>query len=114
MNAITLKLGVADKLAMLRDRKNQKALATAAVVAIGLGASMAFAGTDTTFDSIVAMLQNWLEGSLGKVLALAGFAIALGAGLVRGSATGVIFGVAIALCAVYGPGILTALFSGTF
>lgn len=72
------------------------------------------AGTDTTFDNIVTMVSGWLEGSLGKVLALVGLAIALGAGLVKGSITGVIVGLGIALAAVYGPGVITSMFSATF
>lgn len=72
------------------------------------------AGTDSTFDSISTMLTNWLTGSLGKVLALAGLCIALGAGLVKGSAVGVIFGVTVALVAVYGPSILTTMFTAAF
>ncbi len=75
---------------------------------------MSMAGTDTTFDNIVTMLTGWLTGSLGKVLALAGLAIALGAGLVKGSAMGVIFGITVALVAVYGPDIMTTMFSATF
>ncbi|WP_396334164.1 TraA family conjugative transfer protein [Burkholderia anthina] len=90
----------------------------ASVVALSLAliflSSAAMAGTDTTFNAIVTMVQGWLTGSLGQVLALVGFAIALGAGLVRGSIMGVAIGLGLALSATYGPTVLTGLFTATF
>ncbi|PEH40506.1 hypothetical protein CRM94_17080 [Burkholderia gladioli] len=74
----------------------------------------AFAGTDTTFNAIVTMVSGWLTGSLGQVLALSGFGIALGAGLLRGSVMGVVSGLGLALSATYGPTVLTGLFTATF
>ncbi|WP_420213506.1 TraA family conjugative transfer protein (plasmid) [Burkholderia aenigmatica] len=92
--------------------------ALASVVAFSLllvfMSSAAMAGTDTTFNAIVTMVQGWLTGSLGQVLALVGFAIALGAGLVRGSIMGVAIGLGLALSATYGPTVLTGLFTATF
>ena len=73
-----------------------------------------YAGTDTTFDNISLMVSGWLTGSLGKVLALIGLAIALASGLAKGSAAGVIFGITVALIAVYGPDVITTMFSATF
>ncbi|QMI50000.1 hypothetical protein MBR110_30340 (plasmid) [Burkholderia sp. MBR-1] len=86
---------------------------SAAVALSVVFAGAAIAGTDTTFNSVATMIQGWLTGSLGQVIALAGFAIALASGLVRGSAVGVIFGLALALAATYGPTILTGLFTAT-
>ncbi|MBW5284160.1 hypothetical protein BurGSRB05_19130 [Burkholderia gladioli] len=74
----------------------------------------AFAGTDTTFNSVVTMVSGWLTGSLGQTLALSGFGVALGSGLIRGSIMGVVSGLALALAATYGPTVLTGLFTATF
>ncbi|QMI49999.1 hypothetical protein MBR110_30335 (plasmid) [Burkholderia sp. MBR-1] len=95
-------------------RPSGKTLAFVVVIVfVALCAGAAIAGTDTTFNSVATMIQGWLTGSLGQVLALAGFAIALASGLVRGSAVGVVFGLALALAATYGPTILTGLFTAT-
>ena len=58
------------------------AAAVAAFAAVG-GAEMAMAGTDTTFDTALTSLTNFLEGSGGKiitVLSLAGGIVALASG----------------------------------
>jgi len=108
-----LKLRAAGALSALR-RSNPVALS----VTISLCTSIAIAGTDTTFDSITSILLDAFEGLPGKVLTLAGFATALRGGLIQGSAAktalGIAIAIAIALGAVYGPGILTTLYSGTF
>jgi conjugal transfer pilus assembly protein TraA len=74
----------------------------------------AMAGTDNTFEEIVTWLKNMLEGSGGKFIAILGFAIALGSGLLKGSLTGIVFGLGLALSAVYGPNILSGMFSAVF
>lgn len=84
-----------------------------------LAASMSFAGTgggggsDTTFESIQTMLQNWVEGSLGKVVALGAFGVGLVTAIVKQSLMFVAVGVGLAVAAYYGPSILLGLFSAT-
>lgn len=54
--------------------KKNKAAKIAAVIAFGAGSSL-FAGTvdDGSFEDLYGVFQSWLEGSLGKLLALLGF-----------------------------------------
>lgn len=49
-----------------------------------LSANLAFAGTDTTFNSAVTALAGYINGSAGKLAAL----VALGYGLSRMATTG--------------------------
>ena len=107
-----LQLRLAQAVPSARPSKKVLSIAGGAAIAV-LMAGAAIAGTDTTFNSVATMIQGWLSGSLGQVIALAGFAIALASGLVRGSAVGVVFGLALALAATYGPTILTGLFTAT-
>lgn len=54
-----------------------------AVLVFAFGASMAVAGTDTTFNTALTSFTNFLEGSGGKiitVLSLAGGIVALASG----------------------------------
>lgn len=87
-------------------KKQVQQTALALLVIAALIPLTSTAGGDTTFTGISTLIRGWMEGSLGKVLALAGFAIALASGIVKGSAIGVVLGLAIALAAAYGPGIL--------
>ncbi|NEX63391.1 hypothetical protein [Noviherbaspirillum galbum] len=70
--------------------------------------------TADDFDTLVTWVRGQMEGSAGKFLALLGFAIALAAGLIKGSIAGIVFGLGLALSAAYGPGILVGIFSATF
>ena len=84
-----------------------------------LAASMSFAGSgggggsDTTFESIQTMLQDWVEGSLGKVVALGAFGVGLVTAIVKQSLMFAVVGVGLAVAAYYGPTILLGLFSAT-
>lgn len=79
--------------------------AAVALVTIGSAA----AGTDTTFDAIYNTIKGWVEGSLGKLMAVAAFAIGMGVGLVRQSVIAVVIGLAFALIFAYGPGIMESI-----
>lgn len=83
-------------------------LTTAALV---LASGSALAGTDSTFDSIYALVKAWAEGSLGKLFAVAAFVIGMGIGLVKQSAMAIVLGLAFALIMFYGPGIMESIVS---
>ncbi|WP_198173442.1 hypothetical protein [Cupriavidus sp. USMAA2-4] len=87
----------------------------AALVALGIAATATVAGTATegSGPSDVAAVLGWLERWQGA-LALAGFAIAIWAGLVRGNLAALLGGIALAMGAIYLPGLATPLVSGTF
>lgn len=73
----------------------------------------AHAGTDTTFNSIVTMITNWTQGSLGKVLALSMFLIGVGMSVMRQSIAPVGVALAAALALFYGPTIISGVLTGT-
>lgn len=96
------------------DRKNLKKLGTFAVMAapavVVTGAALAGTG-GTEFDTIVTQVTDWLEGGLGKVLALAALAVGLGIGVVQQSVMAVVVGIGMAIAVFYGPGVLTGIIS---
>jgi conjugal transfer pilus assembly protein TraA len=88
-------------------------LALAAAVGVAATAA-AHAGTDTTFGATVTTLTAWAEGSLGKMAAVGGIAVAL-VGLIAKFDWRLIGGaVGIGLTAATGPSIVAALASATF
>jgi len=73
------------KLKSLVARHGNKALVLAAATAAAsvMGAEVAYAGTDTTFNTALTSFTNFLQGSGGKiitVLSLAGGIVGLGSG----------------------------------
>jgi conjugal transfer pilus assembly protein TraA len=84
------------------------------VAAIGLAAAVdVTAGSDSTFTTIVTNLDDWMTGSLGKVFALGALGTGLAIGVVKQSVMSVVTGVAVALSASVGPGVLTNIFTAT-
>lgn len=71
------------------------------------------AGADSTFTEIVISLDGWMTGSLGKVFALGALGTGLAIGVVKQSVMAVVTGVAVALSASVGPGVLTNIFTAT-
>ena len=71
-------------LSMEKDRVNGVLLGLAIIAMVMvLGASAAFAGTDTTFNTALTKFTDFLEGSGGKiitVMSLAGGIVALASG----------------------------------
>lgn len=84
---------------------------------VGVGAlmlvvgSMAMAGTDTTFALAVTTLTDWLEGSMGVMLALAFVTVGLVAGIARQSLIAFAVGIGGALGISIAPGLLAGIFS---
>jgi conjugal transfer pilus assembly protein TraA len=95
----------------LVGRAGDVALAAAAVVA---ATAAAHAGADTTFSTTVTTLQGWAEGSLGKMAAVGGIAVAL-VGLIAKFDWRLIGGaIGIGLTAATGPAIVSGLATAIF
>lgn len=103
---------IQDKLAAPFAKIDKKTMLV--VAAIGLAAAVdATAGSDSTFTTIVTNLDDWMTGSLGKVFALGALGTGLAIGVVKQSVMSVVTGVAVALSASVGPGVLTNIFTAT-
>lgn len=74
-------------------------------------ATISLAGADATFAAALTMLTDWLEGSLGKILALTALVVGLAMGISQQSVFAVVIGVAFALAFVNGPAVLNGMFT---
>lgn len=93
-----------------------KQVFTAAAVAVpvvaGTAVYAATAGANSSdFDTIVTLFTEWLEGSLGKVIALGSLAVGLAVGIAQQSIMAVTVGIAMALAVSFGPGVLNGMFT---
>ncbi|RMH33104.1 MAG: hypothetical protein D6690_12450 [Nitrospirae bacterium] len=93
-------------------RKYMTVLTIMLVVTAGLAGSLAFAGADTTFSTIVTTIQGWLEGSGGDLIAIIAFVFGL-AMVVAGSFITAGASFIVALFATLGPSIITGITTGT-
>ena len=87
-------------------------LATIAPVALllALGATSAFAGTTgTEFQTMYTTLLNWVNGYLGKSIAIAAFILGAGVGIARSSPIPALVGIVFALFMVYVPTIIDSI-----
>lgn len=77
-------------------------------VALAAGSSMALAGTggDTEFGDIYDLVSQWTEGTLGKTLGVSSLLVGLGIGVIKQSVMAAVVGVALALVAGFGPGVI--------
>jgi len=91
---------------------SKKAVVTGLVMAgIVVAAQVVQAGNDATFNVALTMITDWLEGSLGKLIAIAGLAIGLVGGIARGNLMAAATGVGMAIVGSAGPAILTGVFA---
>ena len=89
----------------------RSAIAAAAVLTLA-GAAVAGTATGTNdFSDVANKLRVWMEGSLGKTFAIGSLAVGLAIGVVKQSVMSVVTGVAVALSASVGPGVLVNLFT---
>jgi len=86
----------------------------AAAVAVAVVTTAAVAGADTTFDSTVSQITDWSEGSLGKLAAVGGVAVALVGMILKFDWRLIAGAVGIGLTAATGPAIVTSLATATF
>ncbi|NAX35470.1 pili assembly chaperone [Vibrio sp. V27_P1S3P104] len=73
--------------------------------------ALAHAGTDNTFGSWVDQMTDWVEGSLGKGIAISFVIVGIIMGVVRQSLMAFAIGVGAALGLIYAPGIINNMFS---
>ena len=71
----------------------------------------AFAGADATFGPLVTLLTNYMQGSLGTLLALVAGAIGLGSAM-AGRCAGMFTGFGVAAAAFYIPNIIPTITTG--
>lgn len=78
-----------------------------------IASATAFAGTDgdTEFQEIYDILRGWLEGTLGKVLAVSAFGVGMGVGIVKQSLMALAIGIGFAAVLAYAPRIIDAIFT---
>ena len=93
-------------------RKFRSTTASKATVALllTLAAGSALAGTTgTEFQSMYTTLLNWVNGYLGKSIAIAAFILGAGIGIARSSPIPALVGVVFALFMVYVPTIIDSI-----
>ncbi len=71
----------------------------------------AFAGADATFSPLVTLLTNYMQGSLGTLLALVAGAIGLGSAM-AGRWAGMFTGFGVAAAGYYIPSIIPTITTG--
>lgn len=93
---------------------NKQHAQLAVIVALCLvAASPAMAGNDDTFEAVEGLVKGWMEGSLGKLFAFSSLGTGLGITIVKQSLMPVVVGVAVAVAAYYGPGVLEKIVAAT-
>ena len=94
----------------MNKTRNTAAIATALTVVLTLAAGSALAGTTgTEFQTMYTTLLNWVNGYLGKSIAIAAFILGAGIGIARSSPIPALAGVVFALFMVYVPTIIDSI-----
>lgn len=82
------------------------------IVLLLVVSATASAGTDgAEFQEIYDKIRNWLEGTLGKVLAVSAFGVGMGIGIVKQSLMALAIGIGFAAVLAYAPKIIDTIFS---
>lgn len=77
-----------------------------------LVSSVAVAGSQgAEFDQMYQMVRGWIEGTMGKLFAVAAFAVGMGIGIVKQSIMALVVGIGMAVVCAYAPAILDAIFT---
>jgi len=87
----------------------------AALPAIVAGASLpALAGTGgTEFNTVYDQISGWTEGTLGKTITVAALLVGLGIGVIKQSVIAAVVGLAMAMVAAFGPGVIEGVFTAS-
>ena len=75
--------------------------------------ALAGTGGSSEFGSIYTMLTGWLQGILGRILAVTFVAVGLVSGVVRGSMMGLVLGVACGLGVYTAPTVIDNIVTAT-
>ena len=90
----------------MSNTRNTVALA----LVLSLAAGSVLAGTTgTEFQTMYSTLLGWINGFLGKSIAIAAFIIGAGVGIARSSPIPALIGVVFALFMVYVPNIIDSI-----
>ncbi len=89
---------------------SKKNLIIGAMVLAAGAAAFATTSTDTDFASVVTLLTNWSQGTLGRTLSLGMFVVGIAAGVVKQSVMAAVAGIAGALVLNYGPTVIDSIF----
>ncbi|UJJ60575.1 TraA family conjugative transfer protein [Rhodanobacter denitrificans] len=123
MNATTINPATADSLTDASQPQKQLSHADRATLFIAdygllilllcIASATAFAGTGdgAEFDDIYAKIRGWLEGTLGKVMAVSAFGVGMGVGIVKQSLMALAIGIGFAAVLAYAPKIIDTIFS---
>jgi conjugal transfer pilus assembly protein TraA len=91
-------------------KSRNTALVIPVALALALAAGSALAGTPgTEFQSMYTPLLHWVNGYLGKSIAIAAFILGAGIGIARSSPIPALVGVVFALFMVYVPTIIDSI-----
>lgn len=92
-------------------RKDNAANLATLGLALGLCAAVAFAGGggNQQFGSLATELQDWSQGALGIVIAIAALLVGLSIGVVKQSLMAVVTGIGIAISLYFGPEVITGV-----
>ena len=74
---------------------------------------LAGTGGSTEFGSIYTMLTGWLQGTLGRSMAVTFVAVGLVGGVMRGSIMGFVVGIAAGLGVYTAPTVIDAIVTAT-
>jgi conjugal transfer pilus assembly protein TraA len=91
---------------------SHKVLLGLAVLVTVVAAGSVWAGGDTTFAGLETLATNWLQGSLGRLIAMIGVLVGIGSA-VAGSFIGMLSGLAVAAGAYYLPPVITTIAAAT-
>lgn len=94
----------------MKTTKNLQIVALVAVAAMLPLQAMAGAG-GTEFTQVYDQLTGWANGTLGKVLGVAALLVGLGVGVIKQSVIAAVVGIAMALTAGFGPGVIDGVIS---
>lgn len=98
---------------MKLSRQQGLCLAVVSVLLI-LMAPDSFAGTaGTEFNNVWTLLTGWVEGLLGRIIAIVFVIVGLVAGVVRGSIMGFVLGIASGVGLFAAPTIITNIVTAT-
>ncbi|WP_298637048.1 TraA family conjugative transfer protein [uncultured Umboniibacter sp.] len=95
------------------NKKNVTLAVASGLTLAAAGAAVAGGSADTTFDSVYTQLKDWLNGSLGKVLAGAFVLVGVIAGVARQSLMGFAVGVGAGVGLFNIGTIIDSLFTAT-
>jgi conjugal transfer pilus assembly protein TraA len=102
-------------LTKFQSNKNAQQVAMMGVIGLAvIGHAMA-TGTTTTahggdFDNLLAIVSQWMEGSLGKAMAFIAFALGSGFAIAKQTAIPFVFGLVVAIAMVSAPGMIDSIF----